>query len=159
MTLYLVRHANAGSRRAWEGDQDDRPLSERGIEQANHLTACLADQRVAAVWSSPAVRCVQTVEGVASAAGIAVDVEAFLGEGCDAGKAVLRLVERAGELDGALVACSHGDLIPRAVSLLVADGLRIDGPEGAAMCKKGSMWEIQVNGGRAVTARYLPPGA
>lgn len=159
MTLYLVRHAHAGSRRAWDGDQDDRPLSDRGLEQANHLAALLADDPVSAVWSSPAVRCVQTVEAIAAAAGTAVDVEAFLGEGRDAGKAALRLVEHASELDGALVACSHGDLIPRAVSLLVADGLRIDGPEGPAMCKKGSMWAIEVNGGRAVTARYLPPGA
>jgi phosphohistidine phosphatase SixA len=158
VTLYLVRHAHAGSRRAWEGDQDDRPLSDRGLAQAAHLAALLSDASVGVVWSSPAVRCVQTVEGIAAAAGLAVAVEAFLGEGNDAGKAALRLVEQAAALDGDLVACSHGDLIPRAVGLLVTDGLRIDGTEGPAMCKKGSMWAIEVHGGRATTARYIPPG-
>jgi len=158
VTLYLVRHAHAGSRRAWEGDQDDRPLSDRGIAQAGFLAAQLADQPVAAVWSSPAVRCIQTVEGIAAAAGVGVGVEGFLLEGSDAGKAVLRLVEETTRLDGSLVACSHGDLIPRAVGLLTTDGMRIDGDEGPAMCKKGSMWAIEVEGGRAVTARYIAPG-
>lgn len=158
MTLYLVRHANAGSRRAWEGDQNDRPLSDRGLAQAAHLAGLLAGTTVAAVWSSPAVRCVQTVEGIAAAAGVDVGVEAFLAEGSDAGKAALRLVEETARLAGSLVACSHGDLIPRAVGLLATDGMRIDGDEGPAMCKKGSMWAIEVEDGRAVTARYIAPG-
>lgn len=158
MTLYLVRHANAGSRRAWEGDQDDRPLSDRGLAQAAHLAALLADAPVAAVVSSPAVRCVQTVAGIAAAAGLVVAAEPFLGEGCDAGKAALRLTEEAAALDGDLVACSHGDLIPRAMGLLVADGLHLEGPEGPAMCKKGSMWAVELNGGRPTTARYVAPG-
>ena len=130
----------------------------RGLAQAAHLAGLLTDASVAAVWSSPAVRCVQTVEGIASAAGLTVAVEAFLGEGCDAGKAALRLVEQAAALEGDLVACSHGDLIPRAVGLLATDGMRLDGDEGPAMCKKGSMWAIEVGGGRAVTGRYVPPG-
>lgn len=158
MTLYLARHAHAGSRRAWEGDQDDRPLSERGLAQAAHLAGLLTGSPVAAVWSSPAVRCVQTVEGIAEAAGLGVGVELFLGEGSDAGTAALRLVEQASALGGDLVACSHGDLIPRAVGLLATDGMRIDGDEGPAMCKKGSMWAIEVSGGRAITARYVAPG-
>lgn len=159
MTLYLVRHAHAGSRRAWEGDDEVRPLSERGQAQADHLAAILADAPVTAVWSSPAVRCTETVEGVAASAGLTVEVEAFLGEGCDAGKAALRLIEHASAVDGDLVACSHGDLIPRAVGLLASDGMRLLGDEGPAMCKKGSMWVIEVDGGRAVTARYVAPGA
>lgn len=159
MTLYLIRHAHAGSRRAWEGDQDDRPLSDRGDDQARHLQRLLADAPVAAVWSSPALRCTQTVAGIATLAGLEVVVEPFLAEGCDAGKAALRLVEQATQLKGDLVACSHGDLIPRAVSLLATDGMRLGGPDGPAMCKKGSMWVIEINGGRAVTGRYEPPGA
>lgn len=158
MTLYLVRHAHAGSRRAWEGDQDDRPLSDRGLAQAAALAGLLAGVPVAAVWSSPAVRCVRTVEGIAAAAGLTVVEEPFLAEGCDAGKAALRLVETASVVDGALVACSHGDLIPRAVSLLVSDGLRIEGDVGPAMCKKGSAWVIEVHAGRATTARYVDAG-
>jgi len=157
--LYVVRHAHAGSRRAWEGDDEVRPLSDRGRAQADYLAGLLADQPVGAVWSSPAVRCTETVAVIAAAAGLEVVIEPFLGEGRDAGKAALRLVEAVGELNADVVACSHGDLIPRAIGLLASDGMRIEGSESPAMCKKGSMWAVDIDGGRAVRARYVSPGA
>ncbi len=159
MTLYLIRHAHAGSRSAWDADDLDRPLSPRGCEQAAYLSKLLAGASPVAVWSSPAVRCVQTVEPVASRHGLTVGIEPLLTEGLDAGGAISVLLDgvtSAGNAD--MVACSHGDLIPRAMSLLVSDGLHIDGPEGPAMSKKGSMWAIEVADGRAVSARYHAPG-
>ena len=160
MTLYLIRHAHAGSRSAWDADDVDRPLSVRGCKQAQHLSGLLAEASPTAVWSSPAVRCVQTVEPVAAAHGLTVGIEPLLFEGLDAGRAISVLLDGATtESAGDVVACSHGDLIPRAMSLLVSDGLHIEGPQGPAMSKKGSMWAIEVTDGRAVSARYHPPGA
>lgn len=159
MTLYLIRHAHAGSRSAWEGDDADRPLSPRGVAQAGHLVGLLADARPAAIWSSPAVRCVQTVEPIAASAGRSVEVSDLLFEGSDAGKAVLWLVEQAARSDGDVVACSHGDLIPRAMGLLAADGLRLEGSEGPSMAKKGSMWAISLVDGRPSSARHHHPGS
>lgn len=158
MTLYLIRHANAGSRRGWDADDLDRPLSQRGRDQVDHLMAVL-DGSLGAdvqVWSSPALRCVQTVQPVAAAHGTEVVTRPELGEGLDAGRALSLLLDAAGDAD--VVACSHGDIIPRAMGLLVADGLHIDGDEGPSMCKKGSMWAIEVANGRGVTARHHPPG-
>ena len=37
MTLYLVRHGDAGSRSAWDGNDRDRPLNGRGRTQADRL--------------------------------------------------------------------------------------------------------------------------
>lgn len=160
MTLYLIRHAHAGSRSAWDADDMDRPLSQRGGQQALHLCGLLAKASPVAVWSSPAVRCVQTVEPVATAHGLTVGIEPLLAEGLDAGRAISLLVDGAASAGpGDVVACSHGDLIPRAMGLLVSDGLRLEGPEGPAMSKKGSMWAIEVTDRRAVSARYHPPGA
>ena len=36
-TILLVRHGKAGSRSQWDGDDDERPLSSSGREQAEHL--------------------------------------------------------------------------------------------------------------------------
>src|ERR1051325_4834537 len=35
--LLLIRHASAGSRSEWEGDDRDRGLDERGVDQARRL--------------------------------------------------------------------------------------------------------------------------
>ena len=40
-TILLVRHGKAGSRSQWDGDDDERPLSSSGREQAEHLAALL----------------------------------------------------------------------------------------------------------------------
>jgi phosphohistidine phosphatase SixA len=159
VTLYLIRHAHAGSRSSWNADDMDRPLSPQGCDQAQHLVRLLNGAKVVAVRSSPAVRCVQTVAPIAAAHGLDVDHDPLLTEGHDAGRAISALLDAttaAGE--GDVVACSHGDMIPRAMGLLVSDGLSIDGPEGPSMSKKGSMWAIEVVDGRAVSARHHHPG-
>jgi broad specificity phosphatase PhoE len=68
--LLLIPHADAGDRRKWPTDQDLRPLSELGVAQA----AALADEvgHVDEIISSPALRCVQTVEPIAERSGIDV---------------------------------------------------------------------------------------
>ena len=44
MTILLIRHASAGDRYRWWGDDADRPLDERGVAEA----AALVDERVLA---------------------------------------------------------------------------------------------------------------
>jgi phosphohistidine phosphatase SixA len=46
VTIFLVRHAHAGKRSEWEGDDAARPLSERGAAQTAAITALLADRRL-----------------------------------------------------------------------------------------------------------------
>ena len=55
-TLYLVRHAHAN----WSAD-DGRPLSERGRASATILGELLSRSPVAAIYSSPARRALETV--------------------------------------------------------------------------------------------------
>lgn len=159
MTLYLIRHAHAGSRRSWDVNDIERPLSARGDTQAAYLVELLGKRKVTRVLSSPATRCVQTVAPIAEHFGLVVDIDPLLHEGVDAGKAAMHLVAEASTVKGDVVACSHGDVIPRAMGLLVGDGMDIEGPEGPALSKKGSTWAIKVSKGRATRARYLPPGA
>jgi len=64
MKLYIARHADAGDREKWDGDDHDRPLSQLGHRQARALGDAFRqrDLTVDAVVSSPLVRARQTAE-------------------------------------------------------------------------------------------------
>jgi phosphohistidine phosphatase len=64
MNLYIVRHADAGDRSKWDGDDADRPLSPLGHRQARALGEAFRARGLAvdAVVSSPLVRTKQTAE-------------------------------------------------------------------------------------------------
>ncbi len=77
--LILVRHASAGRKADWPGDDTARPLDERGAADAQtlaRLMACFAP--VARVISSPALRCTDTVRPYAAGFGGTVETEACL---------------------------------------------------------------------------------
>lgn len=61
-TILIVRHANSTKRETFTGDDLDRPLSELGFKQLAELSQILQAYGVREVVSSPALRCVQTVE-------------------------------------------------------------------------------------------------
>jgi len=104
--LLLVRHASAGDRRAWQGDDRVRPLDERGHLQAARLPLVLAGHRLERVVSSPYARCVQTVEPLAAGRGLPVEARAELAEGAGA-EAVIAVAAET----GAGVLCLHGDAL------------------------------------------------
>ena len=79
MTLVLVRHASAGDRHEWDGDDRLRPLDKKGRKQAARLLDVLADVTVRRIVSSPYLRCVQTVEPLARARGLEVESAPELG--------------------------------------------------------------------------------
>ena len=71
--VLLVRHARAGERDEWRGDDRLRPLDERGDRQAGELVGLLRDYDFDRIVSSPALRCLQTVEPLASARGLKIE--------------------------------------------------------------------------------------
>lgn len=75
--LYLLRHAHAGDSADWAGDDDLRPLSSRGRQQARDLAEFLS--RLAftpdLLISSPKVRARQTAELVGAEIGTAVSID------------------------------------------------------------------------------------
>jgi len=81
MTIYFVRHAKAGDRGVWRGDDWLRPLSRAGRSQARALLTELQDARFDRVFSSPFVRCMETVVPIAGARRLPIEVEESLGEG------------------------------------------------------------------------------
>jgi 8-oxo-(d)GTP phosphatase len=74
VTLLLVRHAWAGHADGWDGDDDLRPLDERGREQARALVPLLEPYDVQRILSSPATRCVDTVVPLARTRGLDLEL-------------------------------------------------------------------------------------
>jgi phosphohistidine phosphatase SixA len=104
--LLLIRHASAGKRAEWEGDDRKRPLDECGRRQAETLVQALARYSFERILSSPYDRCVETVEPLATARGLAVELRDELGDGrADDGAALVRSV--TGE---PVALCVHGGL-------------------------------------------------
>ena len=162
MPVLLVRHAAAGSRRKWDGEDADRPLDDRGRRQADGLVDVQAAFDVVRVLSSPAVRCVQTVEPVAAALGVTVGPTDDLQEGN--GRRGLVLVRPflapdsgvSGPDGPAVVLCSHGDVIPEILGALEREGADLGDDR---RCQKGSTWAVWREPDGRVEALYLPPPA
>lgn len=153
MKLYVVRHAHAGSRSAWSGDDDRlRPLSPKGHRQAAALADTLTGAGIGRLLSSPSLRCVETLIPLADQEGLAVEEDQRLAEGSD-GAAALSLAEelRRADHDAALL-CSHGDVIPELLTQLKVAGTVFHDP---LTWPKGSVWVVQSNGTHWAEARYL----
>ena len=164
-TVLLVRHAEAGTRGGFPGDDALRPLSTTGAEQAAALHRVLPLFGPARVHSAPRTRCEQTVSAVAEDLGAEVHREPLLSEEGyreqpEAG--VRRFLRIAGE-SGVAVVCSQGGVIPDLVARLAhASGF----PLRAAPSDKGSVWTLTfrsspstddgVSSLELVAADYLP---
>jgi 8-oxo-dGTP diphosphatase len=79
--LLVHRHAWAGEKGTWDGDDARRPLDERGRRQAEALVGLFEPFRIDRIVSSPFVRCVQSVEPLGKARGLEVDTVDELAEG------------------------------------------------------------------------------
>ncbi len=151
--LYVVRHADAGTRGRDDGPDELRPLVERGWRQANGLADQLADAGITRLLASPFLRCVQTLEPLAERLGLTVEPDVRLTEGAGFAPAL----ELAGELRGEPAAlCSHGDVIPDVLDALLRRGLKL---EDEPRWQKASTWVLTRHGDSFVTGRYIPPSA
>ena len=149
-TFYVVRHAKAGSREKWSGDDRKRPLTKKGIKQAQDLVDVLAPYPIASIYSSPYLRCVQTVQPLGKALRQKVEQSVSLAEGH--GLAGLHEFLDDDDLDNAVL-CTHGDIVWELVEDLVRRKILRAGEGGYA---KGSTWILNVDGSKIAQARYLP---
>ena len=76
--LYLLRHAESAP--TPDTPEPDWPLSETGEKQAHALAERLAGRRIAAVYSSPYRRAVETVRPFAQARGLPIRTDERLRE-------------------------------------------------------------------------------
>ena len=153
LQLYLLRHADAGDPEAWTGDDAERPLSEKGVAQAERLATFLHGVRFApdAVISSPKLRARQTAEIVADGWTTGVRFDPRLGGGLDAATVDAILTDAGGPVRPVL--SGHDpDFSELLNSLIGASGL---------VMKKGAFARIDVRGrvadGRGTLRWLIPP--
>ncbi len=149
-TFYVIRHAKAGSRGNWTGDDRLRPLSKKGQNQAEELVGQFESFPIKSIFSSPYLRCMQTVEPLSRARKVQVksSIELAEGHGLDG------LNEFLGnsKLDHAALS-THGDIVWELVEELVSRHVIRAGDGGF---DKGSTWILRLQDGVPVKARYLP---
>ncbi|MFW0792686.1 NUDIX hydrolase [Gordonia sp. CPCC 205515] len=154
-TLLLVRHARAGRRSRYKGDDRKRPLDKLGREQAKELTGLLLDFGAQRVHAADRVRCEQTVAPLAAALDVPIEMEPQLSEEAyraDPDKAHKRILEIAADRSAIHAVCSQGKVIPPLMSWWAdADGITLP----AKRNRKGSVWVLSLVDGRLIAADHV----
>jgi 8-oxo-dGTP diphosphatase len=149
--IHLVRHAHAGKRAAWNGDDRLRPLSARGRREAEVVADALGSgPEIQVVLSSPSARCIETVAPLGARLGIGPEAVDWLAEGTPPET----VLERIPGLAPGTVLCSHGDVVGGIIGHLAASGVPLD---GEPVWPKGSLWHLEIAGARIRSATYRPP--
>lgn len=153
MTLYLIRHGQAGHKSDWSGPDHKRPLSIKGRAQADRIAEQFTEAGITRVLTSPSQRCRETVEPLAEQVGAEVETDDRLAEDTPVRGAV-DLVGKLVAADETAALCSHGDVIPELIRKLHRDGLEGDGHVASA---KGGTFVLETEGGQITRSRYVPP--
>jgi 8-oxo-dGTP diphosphatase len=149
MALLVVRHANAGRRSAYKGDDRLRPLSTRGRARALDLVPLLAPYRPQRILSSPYVRCCETVQPLAESLAVPVESVDELAE--ENGAAAVRLMRlMAGE---SAVLCTHGDVATEMLESLLPEGPT--GARAAMKLQKGEVWVVNSIGSTPAIVEHI----
>ena len=159
MRLTIMRHARAGSKRAWEGDDALRPLDELGLRAGRGAGAAArrAPVPVRRLVSSPALRCVQTLQPLADVVGSRSRPWDALGP--HAGAAGVRSTLGHPAFDD-VVLCTHGEVLRPLLRTLRRRGVGRDGAHlhGRLLLVKGSAWLVTIGPDGSVSSfEHLAP--
>jgi phosphohistidine phosphatase SixA/ADP-ribose pyrophosphatase YjhB (NUDIX family) len=155
--VLLVRHASAGSRATWQGDDRVRPLDDCGRLQADELVRLLAHFDPSLIVSADYLRCRQTVEPLAASLGLPIREIPELSELAYPGHEdeAVRLIRSLGGAHETVVACSQGDVIPDLLQRLAReDDVDLPNPPTA---KKAGTWALTFRDDRLASGEYFPP--
>ena len=154
--MFVVRHVKAGERGSTSaaGPDDLRTISRTGRKQAVKLAAMLAPHGIVRLATSPALRCIQTLDPLAAHLGLDVEMAPELFEGRDVAGAEAWVLAAAA--DGPAVLCTHGDVLAALIETLRARGVPVGG-DGTVAFSKGSAWRLDVGDGLIRRMTYLPP--
>jgi phosphohistidine phosphatase SixA/8-oxo-dGTP pyrophosphatase MutT (NUDIX family) len=166
--LILARHASAGHKADWPGDDFARPLDRAGEADAQVLAGLLGCFAPAArVISSPALRCTETVRPYAAGFGGTVEAEACLvpygrapdfSSRTEQADALRHLLSALVEQRRPAVLCLHRENLPEVLAATCAAlGAPAAVPVDPAL-PKGGFWVAHVAGGGDLAAleRYEP---
>nr|WP_305792211.1 NUDIX hydrolase [Mycobacterium sp. DL592] len=153
-TVLIVRHATAGVKSRYKGDDRSRPLDKNGRAQAESLVAQLMAFGPTVIHAADRARCMQTVEPLAQELGVSIIKEADLTEEAyaedpkAARNRVLDIVARG----GTPVICTQGKVIPYLLAWWREGDV---GKPDKVRNRKGSTWVLSLSGADIVAADYI----
>jgi 8-oxo-(d)GTP phosphatase len=151
----LVRHARAGERKKWSGNDALRPIDELGRQQSAGLADVLAPFAPSRLFAATPLRCKQTLDPLAERLGLPIVTDSTFAEPAEIDEVAARVkvaVSRLAELrDGERAAiCSQGKLIPP----LLAE-LRGEDDPAPYKTPKGSAWVLSWTGAKLAALSRL----
>jgi 8-oxo-dGTP diphosphatase len=155
--IHLLRHACAGHKDDWEGDDERRPLDEAGMRQADALAEeLLREEPVHRLVSSPPDRCVQSLQPLAARTGLRIELADRLRADADPDEVAELIVS----LDEGTVLCTHGELMRPLLDRWRAARVAIESArpdDDEFLLGKGTAWTLEVDGGRVRRLRHHAP--
>ncbi|CAI8381976.1 MAG: putative 8-oxo-dGTP diphosphatase 1 [Acidimicrobiales bacterium AG-410-I20] len=148
--IFLIRHASAGSRYDFDGDDADRPLDEGGSQEAQQISEALRTRPIKKIMSSRAVRCQQSIAPLARQLNLEIEIEPNLFEGSH--DFATTLIKSFFSYPYDVVACSHGDVIPEILGDLIEEGLQI---RGGRSCAESSIWVLSTSNEGQMSGSYF----
>jgi phosphohistidine phosphatase SixA/8-oxo-dGTP pyrophosphatase MutT (NUDIX family) len=147
--IVLVRHARAGKRSEWSGNDLERPLDASGRAQAERLVDLLSMFGPDRIVSAEPVRCVQTMQPLADHLGLTLHIDPVFGDiayatAPEPAEDALMALAKPGKVT---VVCSQGGAIPGLVDRL-GRGIR------SSDTKKAGVWVLSIVDGTVVSTDY-----
>ena len=150
----LARHADAADKRAWPGDDADRPLSAIGQQQAVGLANNLTVLRLIRLTAGPDLRCRQTLQPLAARLGVVISTDPRL----DPTKDGHGLALDDALFNGAVI-CARGEIVAALLSRWSGQGLVRMPIADPAIRKndtaKGAAWLV-TDDGQGLMGHYIP---
>jgi 8-oxo-(d)GTP phosphatase len=152
--IVLVRHARAGKRSEWKGEDAKRPLDEFGREQAQNLVGFLSAFGPTRIVSANLARCTQTVQPLAKKLGLTVAEDPVFSDDeyaatPAAAETALLSLAKPGKVT---VVCSQGQAVPGLIDRVVRGTQSSD-------TRKGEAWVLSLVDGTVVSADYYDDAA
>jgi 8-oxo-(d)GTP phosphatase len=152
----LVRHAHAGERKAWKGNDALRPIDGQGRADAERIGTVLALLKPERLIAATPLRCKQTLEPLAALlGGRPIVQDGAFAEPADADDAPAKAklgAQRMLELrpGGVPVICSQGKVMPTMLATL-----RDEADPAPYKTAKGAAWLLTWSGDRLLDASRL----
>ena len=153
-TVMIVRHATAGSKARYKGDDRKRPLDSRGRSQAESLVGQLLSFGAGELYAADRTRCRQTLDPLAEELGAVIRDEPELTEEAyaDNRKAARQRILEIAATSVNPVICTQGKVIPDLIAWWCErDGVRPDKSRN----RKGSTWVMSLSDGRLIAADHI----
>ena len=161
--VVLLRHALAGVRQDWVGDDQARPLDRTGVAQALGLRESLQSWPIEEIWTSPAVRCRHTVMALAADRRLPVYDAPWLSADADSDAVVAAVLG----LSGSVLLCVHGESVDGLLGILTGDRPEVwrralgaeESPSEIDLdrgLEKGAAWNLRFVDGVLARATLMP---